>query len=134
MLALVLLPFPALADRTGKYSTKLTAKRRYVPRITRGAEAVLSATAEDSVVDDMLTAMSLFATTYFSEGNRISSREKSLQADVDRAREALRELASARRVAAEDRQALAIQMIREAVESWLRTADFKQITGVDLLK
>lgn len=25
-------------DRTGKYSTKLTAKRRYVPRIAKGAE------------------------------------------------------------------------------------------------
>mmetsp|Transcript_9040 Transcript_9040/g.18272 ORF Transcript_9040/g.18272 Transcript_9040/m.18272 type:complete len:88 (+) Transcript_9040:124-387(+) len=38
-LAWVLFPVgPALADRTGKYSTKLTAKRRYVPRIARGAE------------------------------------------------------------------------------------------------
>eukprot|EP00177_Eucheuma_denticulatum_P004736 GFKZ01008611.1.p1 GENE.GFKZ01008611.1~~GFKZ01008611.1.p1 ORF type:complete len:186 (+),score=19.52 GFKZ01008611.1:186-743(+) len=89
------LTFPTLADRTGKYSTKLTAKRRYLPRIERGINALGSLNLDgetwrvdtgkfaDEVAPDMRTAMELFATTYFSEGNRIGVTERELAECVD---------------------------------------------------
>lgn len=86
---------PTLADRTGKYSTKLTAKRRYLPRIERGINALGSLNLDaktwqdeigkfaDDVAPDLRTAMELFATTYFSEGNRIGGTERELAECVD---------------------------------------------------
>lgn len=81
------IPLPSLADRTGKYSTKLTAKRRYLPRIARGistlgtlnpnSSTAVSEYAKD-VLPDLRAAMQLFATTYFSEGNRIGALEREL--------------------------------------------------------
>lgn len=82
------LPLPSLADRTGKYSTKLTAKRRYLPRIAAGFAAlraldVASPTAVRAFVDgpaaDLRFAMPLFSTTFFSEGNRIGEKERVLK-------------------------------------------------------
>lgn len=95
-----LLPSTAFADRTGKYSTKLTAKRRYLPRISRGLSTLstlLTILSDDSTRDwaadassfvendapDLRTAMQLFATTYFSEGNRIGATERALGECVD---------------------------------------------------
>lgn len=86
---------PAQADRTGKYSTKLTAKRRYVPRIEKGISAlsVLNVSAANWQADvesfakdeaqDLRTAMELFATMYFSEGNKIGVKERELAECVD---------------------------------------------------
>lgn len=71
---------PAHADRTGKYSTKLTAKRRYLPRIARGVR-LINANNTDAYInvsEDFVTALQLFGTTYFAEGNRIGPLEKEL--------------------------------------------------------
>lgn len=38
---------PALADRTGRFSTRLTARRRYLPRVRAGVEAVRARAAGD---------------------------------------------------------------------------------------
>jgi len=90
---------PASADRTGKFSTKLTAKRRYLPRIELGSErlgklkSVLDSGSDEwkSEVNqfvnsdyskDLSSALTLFATTYFSEGNKISALEKELQDNI----------------------------------------------------
>lgn len=86
---------PAHADRTGKYSTKLTAKRRYLPRIERDMAAFAalgaviasgSAGWEGAVAeflrreaDDAKSAMPLFSTTFFSEGNKIGPTERRLK-------------------------------------------------------
>ncbi|KAA8496784.1 hypothetical protein FVE85_0513 [Porphyridium purpureum] len=88
---------PARADRTGKFSTKLTAKRRYLPRIEKGSAALSellvalsneSSSSQDwhdevnafvkTTGEDMASAMSLFCTTYYSEGNKLSKLEKDL--------------------------------------------------------
>lgn len=85
----------ARADRTGKYSTKLTAKRRYLPRIGKGLRALRDAdpqtasdltsavAAYDNRRSDFLSALSLFGTSYFAEGNRIGATEKTLKDCVD---------------------------------------------------
>lgn len=87
----VLAPGAARADRTGKFSTKLTAKRRYLPRIRRGFEALAAVRVgvagwETAVLafvagpeGDLKSALELFATTYFSEGNRIGAVERTLK-------------------------------------------------------
>lgn len=93
-LPLALLPHESLADRTGKYSTKLTAKRRYLPRIAKGMKALgaLSTALQDGREDwqpdvssfatenaeDLKTALDLFGTTFFSEGNKIGEKERTL--------------------------------------------------------
>lgn len=95
------------ADRTGKYSTKLTAKRRYVPRIEKGINAlgllnVSTGNWQEDVASfvkeeaqDLRTAMELFATTYFSEGNRIGAKERELTECVDQLFKGLDQLKSA---------------------------------------
>jgi len=109
---------PALADRTGKFSTKLTAKRRYLPRIDKGRKALLelqsllsnesgewrnAATSfAEGPGDDMKSALVLFATTYFSEGNKIGEIERKLQEEVD----AMYKHLSALQKASERQQAL----------------------------
>lgn len=87
------------ADRTGKYSTKLTAKRRYIPRIVSGFESLRNLgtgitesgwTASDEWIAqarlfldgpaaDMKSAMPLFASSYFSDGNKIGPVERKLK-------------------------------------------------------
>lgn len=71
---------PAKADRTGKYSTKLTAKRRYLPRIARGLRYLKAKDAEayTRVSEDFVTALRLFGTSYYAEGNRIGPLERKL--------------------------------------------------------
>lgn len=99
---LFLSPLPARADRTGKYSTKLTAKRRYLPRIKRGILSIsnLSPGFDVSNFDvaeqnDLLSALRLFASAYFSEGNRIGAREKFLLQSVAQLSDALASLREA---------------------------------------
>jgi len=100
-LAAASLKQPALADRTGKFSTKLTAKRRYLPRIEKGVSAFrdlrskLTAAKENdgykatvaqfmaSTGADLKPALVLFGTSYFSEGNKIGPVEKELTMDVE---------------------------------------------------
>lgn len=98
---------PAQADRTGKYSTKLTAKRRYVPRIEKGISALslLNVSAANWQADvesfakdeaqDLRTAMELFATMYFSEGNKIGVKERELAECVHELFKGLNQLKSA---------------------------------------
>lgn len=70
----------AKADRTGKYSTKLTAKRRYLPRIARGLRYLKAKDAQAyvKVSEDFVTALRLFGTSYYAEGNRIGPLEREL--------------------------------------------------------
>lgn len=104
---LVAHPLAAAADRTGKYSTKLTAKRRYLPRITAGMAqlaAIGPAFADDAAwpslvsqfldsrADDMHAALDLFGTTFFSEGNKISPLERSLSESVENMYNAIAEM------------------------------------------
>jgi hypothetical protein len=87
---------PARADRTGKFSTKLTSKRRYLPRIESGFEALRGAgaaldagatgwegnvarVASGPIADDLMTALALYGTMQFSEGNRIGAVERRLK-------------------------------------------------------
>jgi hypothetical protein len=94
--ALVIGVRPASADRTGKFSTKLTSKRRYLPRIASGFDALTGAGAAldsgsagwEGVVtravsgpgaEDLMTALSLYGTMQFSEGNRIGAVERKLK-------------------------------------------------------
>mmetsp|Transcript_13033 Transcript_13033/g.40147 ORF Transcript_13033/g.40147 Transcript_13033/m.40147 type:complete len:193 (+) Transcript_13033:72-650(+) len=79
---------PAQADRTGKFSTKLTAARRYIPRIktfrdnlkdlkpevdAKNFAAILAFTSKDGPGEDVKNPLELFASSFFSEGNRASS-------------------------------------------------------------
>lgn len=77
---------PAKADRTGKYSTKLTAKRRYLPRIARGLRYLKAkdADAYTRVSEDFVTALQLFGTSYYAEGNRIGPLERQLTEIAER--------------------------------------------------
>ncbi|CAN8069127.1 unnamed protein product, partial [Agarophyton chilense] len=147
-LAAALLPLcgarDAHADRTGRYSTKLTAKRRYVARITRGMQHILTADKDDdksddeprapdaALIDDTLVAMQLFGTTYFSEGNRIGERERELKRAVSDARAALDAILRARRRADDAAEGVAVRALRAAVREWLRVADFERIAGVPI--
>lgn len=77
-------------------STKLTAKRRYIPRIAAGVAALRALRIAgdgwegevrgfvEGPAADLKFAMPLFATTFFSEGNRIGEKEKLLKAVEDR--------------------------------------------------
>lgn len=105
--AVLLRGAPARADRTGKYSTKLTAKRRYLPRIARGLDLLRAARPQHdapwtaAVADfsadmpDLVPALKLFATTFFAEGNRIGQVEKGLATCVARLELAAKALAKA---------------------------------------
>lgn len=131
---LLAVPLPALADRTGRYSTKLTAKRRYAPRIISGATALFRDGPVDlTIVDDLVTAMALFGTTYFSEGNRISERERELMSDVELAKTALKTILLKRRRADVDGEQAALEALRSAVRDWISIAQFERIADVSLL-
>lgn len=131
---LLALPLPAFADRTGRYSTKLTAKRRYAPRIISGATALFrDAPVDLTVVDDLLTAMALFGTTYFSEGNRISERERELSSAVERAQSALKTILLTRRKDDSGAEQAALHSLRSAVRDWISVAQFERIADVSLL-
>lgn len=98
---------PARADRTGKYSTKLTAKRRYLPRIARGLKELAKASPENTegwvdslkpfinLQDDFITALSLFGTTYFAEGNRIGPTERKIAEIVNNVKKDIGKLIAA---------------------------------------
>lgn len=145
LLALALTPVavaPALADRTGKFSTKLTAKRRYLPRISRGVAALgalvatlgsgggswspdaLSFVENDAA--DLQTAMQLFATMYFSEGNRIGATERVLGELVDELGDNVRGIAAAARK--EDRGA-AVRCADRAADAANRYLDTAKVEG-----
>lgn len=138
---LPLLPtFPAHADRTGKFSTKLTAKRRYLPRITSGLEelSVLTTLSEqdplsaaagvtEKISDDLPRAMDLFATTYFSEGNRISERERNLSNHASQVRLGLADVAkSAKR---NDKQGIAnaFQSVADAANKYKKESSLEEL-------
>eukprot|EP00283_Hemiselmis_rufescens_P002874 CAMPEP_0173423598 /NCGR_PEP_ID=MMETSP1357-20121228/3850_1 /TAXON_ID=77926 /ORGANISM="Hemiselmis rufescens, Strain PCC563" /LENGTH=161 /DNA_ID=CAMNT_0014386743 /DNA_START=99 /DNA_END=584 /DNA_ORIENTATION=+ len=58
----LVMPQPAAADSTGKFTSKRTAKNRYVPRIKAGL-ATLKANDDEAfaaILDDMVIAMSLY--------------------------------------------------------------------------
>lgn len=68
-------PSAAHADRTGKFSSRLTARRRYLPRIIAGSAAVVAAAAGEtdartvaSIMFDLGPALHLFASAGFGEG------------------------------------------------------------------
>eukprot|EP00188_Purpureofilum_apyrenoidigerum_P002842 Plantae.Rhodophyta-Purpureofilum_apyrenoidigerum.ctg28983.p2 GENE.Plantae.Rhodophyta-Purpureofilum_apyrenoidigerum.ctg28983~~Plantae.Rhodophyta-Purpureofilum_apyrenoidigerum.ctg28983.p2 ORF type:complete len:188 (-),score=33.34 Plantae.Rhodophyta-Purpureofilum_apyrenoidigerum.ctg28983:106-669(-) len=84
----VIAVLPAQADRTGKFSTKLTAARRYIPRIksfrdslkelkadvdAQNFAAIVTFTGKDGPGEDVRNPLELFASSFFSEGNRASS-------------------------------------------------------------
>lgn len=132
-------PEPTRADRTGKYSTKLTAKRRYLPRIGKGLRALHDAnpqnakdwssviTAFDERRSDFLSALKLFGTSYFAEGNRIGATEKALKHYVDDLSAASENLVRAANVgdllAAKD----AYFAAKKAAEQYITTAKLEEI-------
>lgn len=132
-------PEPARADRTGKYSTKLTAKRRYLPRIGKGLQALHDAdpqngqdwssvvTAYDKRRSDFLSALKLFGTSYFAEGNRIGAIEKALKHCVDElsiSSENLVRAANAGNLSAAKEAYLAA---KKAAEQYITTAKLEEI-------
>lgn len=142
MLAIALAPLlrapAARADRTGKFSTKLTAKRRYIPRISRGVSslsALLSSLPGSSnwspdalsfvenEASDLQTAMQLFATMYFSEGNRIGPTERVLGELVDELGEAVRGIATAAKKDDRDAAVRCAGRAADAANRYLETAN-----------
>lgn len=132
-------PEPARADRTGKYSTKLTAKRRYLPRIGKGLQALYDAdpqngqdwssiiTAYDERRSDFLSALELFGTSYFAEGNRIGATEKALKHCVNElsiSSENLVRAANAGNLSAAKEAYLAA---KKAAEQYITTAKLEEI-------
>lgn len=76
MLAISALPPEvALADRTGRFSTRLTARRRYLPRVREGVEAVRARADGDEsyplikeTISDWLPPAKLLASGSVGEG------------------------------------------------------------------
>lgn len=141
-----LLPFvppPALADRTGKYSTKLTAKRRYLPRIITGLEllratnpAAFAASPSVSVWptavaqfeerhENFVSALRLFSTSFFAEGNRIGATERALKECVDTLEVALKKVAVAAKDGDREAATLAYQTAATAANTYIVTAKLR---------
>lgn len=87
--ATVALP-PARADRTGRFSTRLTARRRYGPRVAFGARALRARAAGDTsapstaaVLDDLLPALRLLASGGVGEGAAAAPTRARLAAALD---------------------------------------------------
>lgn len=135
-------PYPARADRTGKYSTKLTAKKRYIPRIVNGFEALRSlgtgitkdgwqvndewkAQAQlflDGPAGDMKYALPLFASSYFSDGNRVGPVEKQLKKIEDNLFTALQDLGNAVRSSNSSRIASSYRRAADIANEYIETA------------
>jgi hypothetical protein len=136
---------PARADRTGKFSTKLTAKRRYLPRIVSGLEALRSLGAAVSQANmsadwtaavaefvagpakDMKPAMALFTTSYFSEGNRIGQTERQLKQVQAELYQAIDALEKASKAANEAASVAAYALAVGAANDYIATANLKDM-------
>lgn len=129
---------PALADRTGKFSTQLTAKRRYLPRIAKGLGLIRGASPEnktwlegaqsfEAVRDDLTSALRLFGTSYFSEGNRIGAVERALKERADEIDAAAKDLARA--VKGKDRTSAgtAYEAILKAANSYVDESKLREL-------
>lgn len=125
----------ARADRTGKYSTKLTAKRRYLPRIGRGLRAIERASPADNgsqwvqalqpvldLEDDFVTALKLFGTTYFQEGNRIGPVERELSANVETIEAEFKQLKSSVQAGNKENAQKAYDAISKSTQQYVDTA------------
>lgn len=156
----VALPGPAAADRTGKYSTKLTAARRYKPRITAAVAAlaalgpILDGSADgvgDSSssgsgdaswrdatrtyvagADSGLSAAKLFGSTYFAEGNRISATEKALAEEVNEVEAAVARLGAAVTSDSRSDAVAAWQTAARAFNAYLTAAKLDEVPQIEL--
>ena len=144
-------PRPAAADRTGKYSTKLTAARRYKPRITAAVAAlaavgpVLAPTSSandgawrDTVrtyvegADGGLSAAKLFGSTYFSEGNRVSEREKELAEEVGAVEAAVGRLGAAAKSGSQSAAWAAWRAAAGGFNNYLTVAKLDEVPRIEL--
>lgn len=129
---------PVLADRTGKFSTQLTAKRRYLPRIKKGLGLIRGASPEnetwldgaqafETARDDLTSALRLFGTSFFSEGNRISPVERALMGRADEIDTAAKDLVRA--VKGKDRGAAgaAYDAILKAANSYVDESKLREL-------
>lgn len=148
-------PAPASADRTGKYSTKLTAARRYKPRIAAAVAAlaalgpVLNGTAGGSTgggggdwrdaartyvagADGGLSAAKLFGSAYFAEGNRISATEKALADEVAAVEAAVSRLGAAATAGSRPDAVAAWRAAARAFNTYLQVAKLDETPQIEL--
>lgn len=131
---------PANADRTGKYSTKLTAKRRYLPRISKGFKLLQLANPQvaadwipavgnfDDAKDDLFSALSLFGTSYFAEGNRIGQTEKALKVCVEQLESASEKLSKAAKIRDFEAAKIAYSECNSAAECYMNNSKLREIS------
>lgn len=150
----VALPGPASADRTGKYSTKLTAARRYKPRISAAVASlsalgpILGSSGSSSSSDDAawrdavrtyvagadsgLSAAKLFGSTYFAEGNRISATEKALAEEVREVEAAVARLGTAATSGSRSDAVAAWRAAARAFNAYLTAAKLDETPQIEL--
>lgn len=71
-------------------------------------------------MDDLFSAMQLFATTYFSEGNRVGAKERELSDLVDAARDAFKGFA----------KGSSLDRLVECVDGFVRVAGLAELAGI----
>lgn len=131
-------PLPASADRTGKYSTKLTAKRRYLPRINRGLGLLRGISPSDdgwkdnigefaAIRDDLVSALRLFGTSFFAEGNRIGPTERALKEFADELDKAAKQLIRAADTGDRKAAGPAYEALMRAANSYADAAKLQEL-------
>lgn len=85
-------PAAVLADRTGRFSTRLTARRRYLPRVRSGVDAVRARAAGDTsyplisaTMTDLLPPAQLLASGSVGEGAAAAPTRARLKEALSRA-------------------------------------------------
>lgn len=139
LLPITALPIQVQADRTGKYSTQLTAKRRYLPRIDKGLELIREASPssgegwQEAVAafaakrDDLVSALRLFGTSFFAEGNRIGPVERALKKYANDLDDAAKKLIRAADAGDRDAAGSAYEALMKAANSYVDAAKLKEL-------